>query len=103
MHQQIRMVIPASSPPDVLGPLELLADKGINLIGAGGGNVEDGGEFAISVDDDDLDAAKDALARYTFRVVGVKVCWLMPGAHGELAACIRDARKEDEFKGKRVR
>lgn len=47
MHKQIR-VVPARSPADLKAFLEVLA--GINLKAAGGSSVEQGGEFAFSVE-----------------------------------------------------
>ena len=53
MHKQIR-VVPARSPADLKAFLEVLAGlnlvAGINLKSAGGSNVEQGGEFAFSVE-----------------------------------------------------
>ena len=50
MHKQFR-VVPAASPPDVEKLLRRLKDAKVNLAGAGGSNVEYGGEFAFAVDD----------------------------------------------------
>src|SRR4026209_15521 len=48
MHQQIRTV-PAASPADLAKFLDVLAKGGVNLVAAGGGDVEKGGEFAFAV------------------------------------------------------
>ena len=48
MHQQIRTV-PAKSPADLAELLRVLKDHGVNLVAAGGGDVEKGGEFAFAV------------------------------------------------------
>ena len=106
-HQQIRMVIPGSSPPDIVGPLKILADAGIVLTSAGGSNIEHHGEFAVSIEDDEDDKkvqrAMDLLKGFHPHIAEVKVCWLVPGASGQLLACIEEARNEDRFAGLRVR
>jgi hypothetical protein len=48
MHQQIRTV-PAASPADLAKFLETLGKRGVNIVAAGGGDVEKGGEFALAV------------------------------------------------------
>jgi hypothetical protein len=48
MHLQIR-TSPARSPADLLAFLQVLADAGINIEAAGGGDVEGTGEFAMAV------------------------------------------------------
>ena len=48
MHLQIR-AIPAKSPADLKAFLEVLAAADINIVAAGGSNLEQGGEFAFAV------------------------------------------------------
>ena len=48
MHQQIRTV-PAQSPADLAELLRVLKEHGVNIVAAGGGQVENGGEFAFAV------------------------------------------------------
>lgn len=102
MHQQIRLLVPAKSPPDLAGVLEIVARY--NILAAGGSNIEHGGEFAFALDHDDQDAAVAELtaAGYKPRVVDVHVCFLTdePGA---LLECIRDARRENKTTGKLVK
>ena len=86
MHQQIRTV-PAQSPADLGAFLKVLRDANINIIAAGGGDVERGGEFAFAVEDGGYDAAMQALtdAGYKPRLVDVDHELLpdVPGAlHG---------------------
>ena len=50
MHKQIR-VVPAKSPADLKAFLEVLAAARINIVAAGGSDVEQGGEFAFAVTD----------------------------------------------------
>lgn len=106
-HQQIRMVIPAASPPDVLRPLQILANADISLVAAGGGSIEDGGEFAITIEDDEdpakMQRALDLLSGFNPRVMPVHVCWLDPDKPGQLLKCIRDARRDAKYAHLRVR
>ena len=103
MHQQIRMVVPGSSPPDLASPLQILADANISIVAIGGGGVEHGGEVAITVGHDDHDRALDLLKRFRPRVVEVKVCWLAPDQPGQLLACVQEARGEPKWANKRIR
>ena len=91
MHQQIRTV-PAKSPPDLEALLQVLYDEGVNLVSAGGSDLELGGEFAFSVSDEQHDQTLRALERagYATRVVDLEVCWMEPKA-GELLRCVREA------------
>lgn len=91
MHQQIRAV-PAKSPPDLEALLQVLYDEGVNLVSAGGSDLELGGEFAFSVSDEQHDQTLRALERagYATRVVDLDVCWMKPKA-GELLRCVRGA------------
>lgn len=93
MHLQIRSV-PAASPPDLERFLKVLADANVNLLAAGGGNLELGGEFAFAPDHEHVGAAIDALkkAEYEFRVLDAdkgdfELCWLT-NEPGQLHACI---------------
>jgi hypothetical protein len=92
MHKQFRLQ-PTSSPPDVEKLLRRLAESGVNLAGAGGSNVEFGGEFAIAVEDGDEDALIAVLKEheYQYRLLefrkdpGLTLCWLKnPNDVGEL-------------------
>jgi len=60
MHQQIR-TLPALSPADLGAFLRVLKDADVNIIAAGGGDVENGGRFAFAVEDGKYDAAMAAL------------------------------------------
>jgi len=86
MHMQIRAT-PAKSPTSLVAFLEVLKD--INILAAGGSNVEQGGEFAFAVAHDDECAAMTALADAGYRptLVKVETCTLdnVPGA---LLACV---------------
>jgi len=93
VHLQIRSV-PRASPPDLERFLGVLADAKVNLLAAGGGNLELGGEFAFAPDHDHVGRAVDALTRaeYEFRVLDAdkgdfELCWV-PNEPGALHACI---------------
>ena len=109
MHKQIR-VDPSLSPPDVGAVLALLAGHQINLVGAGGSNVEMGGELAIAVDHEQQDAAESLLtdAGYHFRVFDsetdpeLKLCWL-ENEPGQLEACVAQAAEENLVSGRKIR
>lgn len=85
MHLQVRTV-PATSPPDVEKLLRRLKDAGVNLSGAGGSDVEFGGEFAFAVDHDQEVLARSVLEAdppYKYRVLEV-------GVDPELTVCELD-------------
>ena len=104
MHQQIRMVIPGSSPPDFAKALQILADAGISVLAVGGGNVEHGGEVSVAVaHGNDQDRAVDLLKSYHPRVVDVHLCHLVPDEPGQLLACIQEGRQDSRWANKRVR
>jgi hypothetical protein len=100
MHKQLR-VLAIASPPDVEKLLGRLAAAGVNLGGAGGSNVEFGGEFAFGVKDGQEDQAIEVLERhhYPYRLFehkvdpGLTVCWLedRPGALHECIAGVAAA------------
>jgi hypothetical protein len=94
MHQQIRLAVPASSPPNLEKVLESLEAAGINIIAAGGSNVEHGGEFGFAVDHDQQEAALAVLreAHLRPRVVDVTLC-LLDNRPGALRDCISNANQ----------
>ena len=49
MHKQQLRGLAEQSPADLAAYLAVLAEQGINIIAAGGGDVENGGEFAFAV------------------------------------------------------
>jgi hypothetical protein len=102
MHQQVR-VAPRISPADLAALLQVLADKGINVLSAGGSHIEEGGEFAFSVhledpgagiDDDRTEEAAEVLiaAGYRANIEPVFRCFRAPGEEGGLLSCIQEAR-----------
>ena len=102
MHQQIRLVVPRKSPPDLASVLEVLAQ--FNILAAGGSNIEHGGEFAFAVDHGEQTAALKALtdAGYEPRVVEVHAC-MVTDTPGALLACIREATSKNKASGKLIK
>jgi hypothetical protein len=94
MHQQIRLAVPASSPPNLESVLQVLEDAGVNIIAVGGSNVEHGGEFGFAVDHDQQEAALKVLedARLRPHLVDVTVC-LLENRPGALRDCITNANR----------
>jgi hypothetical protein len=106
MHQQIR-VVPAASPSDLAKLLAVLAAKKVNLVAAGGGNIELGEEFAFVPSEGQEQAAMDALAKdYQPRLlnagVDYKLCWLTNDV-GQLLECIQSATEENLERGRKVK
>jgi len=109
MHKQLR-VVAAASPPDVEKLLGRLKDADINLAGAGGSNVEFGGEFAFAVDHGQEDRAQEILTDngYRFRIFDVDadpeltVCHLenVPGA---LHGCVAEVAAANLGSGRIIR
>jgi hypothetical protein len=110
MHQQIRTV-PATSPPDVELLLRRLAEAGVNLGGAGGSNVEYGGEFAFAVEDGQEARAAAVLKehKYRFRVFEhgrdpeLTLCWIKENKPGELHRCIAGVAAANLKSGRVIR
>jgi hypothetical protein len=109
MHKQFR-VVAVSSPPDIEKLLRRLKDANVNIAGAGGSNVEYGGEFAFAVDDGQEDLTIEVLERhdYPYRLFEHKVnpeltlCWL-ENTPGSLHACIAAVAAENLEKGRIIR
>ena len=109
MHLQIRSKTTAS-PPDLEKLLGRLADAGVNLAGAGGGDAEYGGDFAFAVDHDHRDRAVEVLEqhKYEHRVLeagvdpGLTLCWLK-NEPGELRSCIARVTAENRKSGRKIR
>lgn len=102
MHQQIRLVVPKKSPPDLASVLEVLAP--FNILAAGGSDIEHGGEFGFAVDHGEEKAAFAALeaAGYKPRYAEVHAC-LVSDAPGALLACIREAATKNKASGKLIK
>jgi hypothetical protein len=106
MHQQIR-VVPAASPSDLAKLLGVLAAEKVNLVAAGGGNIELGEEFAFVPSEGQEETAMNALARdYQPRLlnagVDYKLCWLT-NVPGQLLECIQSATDENLERGRKVK
>lgn len=111
MHMQIRTT-PATSPADIEKLLRLFAeaDPEINLVAAGGGNLEFGGEFAFAVQHGQEDQALEILRkhRYPHRTLEVgqdphlALCEIS-NKPGELHKCIAGVARENLEKGRIIR
>jgi hypothetical protein len=107
MHKQLR-VVAVSSPPDVEKLLRRLKDANINLAGAGGSNVEFGGEFAFAVDHEQEGDAEAVLKEhsYPYRILDsetdprLTLCRL-ENVVGSLHACI-DSVSRANLQGGRI-
>lgn len=100
MHIQIRTV-PATSPPDLAHFLGVLADAGVNVVAAGGGRLELGGELAFAPEHDQEDLAMRTLqdAGYRPRLLDARrgdfrLCSLT-NEPGQLHGCISEAAEEN--------
>jgi hypothetical protein len=110
MHMQIR-VDPSMSPPSVAKLLQIFAEEKLNLLGAGGSNIEFGGEFAFAVSDEngDEERAKAILDRegYRYRVFHrgdpeFTLCWLT-NEPGQLESCLDGVTAANDQNGRAVR
>jgi hypothetical protein len=111
MHLQIRTT-PVSSPPDVEKLLRLLAEANVNLGGAGGSNLEFGGEFALAFEDGDETGAIAILEEhhYPFRVLeagvdpGLTLCYIQnPREPGGLHNCLKGVADANLESGRIIR
>jgi hypothetical protein len=106
MHLQIRSA-PSISPPNLEKFLAVLKDAGVNLVAAGGGDLElPGHEFAFAPAHDKADGAMAALkkAGYKARLLNsdngdFKLCWLT-NEPGQLHACIAEVRAQNLISNK---
>jgi hypothetical protein len=109
MHKQLR-VVAVSSPPDVEKLLRRLKDANINLAGAGGSNVEFGGEFAFAVDHEQEGDAEAVLKEhsYPYRILDsetdprLTLCRL-ENVVGSLHACIESVSTANLQSGRIIR
>jgi hypothetical protein len=109
MHLQMRAK-PVNSPPDVELLLRRLFDANVNLQAVGGSDVEFGGELVIVPHDDDVQKARDELARwnYPFREFnkdddnGLDLCEVgdQPGG---LHGCLKEVAQKNLERGRIIR
>lgn len=100
MHAQIRSA-PVASPPDLEAFLTVLEDAGVNIVAAGGGNVERGGEFAFAVEHGEEERAIGILEEHGYhpRLVEVKTCWLT-NEPGQLRRCVAEVHADNREAGR---
>lgn len=103
MHLQIRAK-PSKSPVSLLDFLAVLAEADINILAAGGSDVERGGEFAFAVDHDQVEKAMRTLAREGYKpsLVEVEVCW-MTNEPGQLRDCVASVTEVNAASGRSIK
>lgn len=108
MHQQIRTTAKTSAA-DVEKLLGRLAEAGVSLSAAGGGDLEFGGEFAFAVHHGMEDAAIRVLKQHGYKYDVIEkgdprltTCW-MDDKKGELHRCIKGAADENLKTGRIIR
>lgn len=111
MHLQIRTK-PINSPPDIEKLLGRLAAAGANLGGAGGSDLEFGGEFAMGLEDGTEGKVIEVLEQfeYEYRMLDSRVdpdltlCWInQPDQPGELHGCVKEVAKANLATGRIIR
>jgi hypothetical protein len=108
MHQQIRTSAKTSAA-DIEKLLKRLKDADVNIAGAGGGNLEFGGEFAFAVHDGMEAAAIRVLKEHGYKYEVIEegdprltVCW-MKDEVGELHRCIQGVSEANLKSGRIIR
>jgi hypothetical protein len=102
MHLQIRAA-PVQSPPNLADFLAVIAKEGINILTAGGSNIEQGGEFAFAVSHEDQCRAVEALAEAGYEPRVVTVDWgLMTDKPGQLLECVARVAAQNAATGKTI-
>jgi len=103
VHLQIRSKA-TKSPPDLRAFLEVLAEAEINIVAAGGSNVEQDGEFAFAVDHDMEEQAVAVLeqAGYQPRIVEVGT-WFIDNSPGQLLGCVTEASEANQLTGRVIK
>lgn len=111
MHMQIRAT-PATSAADIEKLLRLFAEAQpeVNLVAAGGGDLEFGGEFAFAVPHDQEEQALEILRRHRYphrtlvvdRDPQLQLCQIS-NRPGELHRCIAGVARENLEKGRIIR
>jgi hypothetical protein len=104
MHLQLRTKAQLS-PPDLDAFLGVLESAGINLLAAGGSDVEQGGEFAFAVEDGSEDRAREVLEAkgYHPRIVEIDLCWITSNTPGQLRRCIAEVREKNLATGRTIK
>ena len=103
MHQQIRTP-PTHSPADLRAFLAVLKEENINIVSAGGSDIESGGEFAFSVADGHEDYVIALLleAGYNPRTVDVDH-FVVTDKPGELLACVTEVAAKNARLGRVIK
>jgi hypothetical protein len=99
MHMQVRFA--PARPEDLEGALRVLADNNVNLVAAGGSNLDAGGEFAFAVDHGEEDHAVELLRDSNFEARRVEVRHFeLSDRPGQLHAAIAEVSRENSESGR---
>jgi hypothetical protein len=102
MHLQIRAA-PAKSPASLLDFLGVIERQGINILTAGGSDLEQGGEFAFTVAHEQIADAMRALAEEGYRPSLVKVdSYWMTNEPGQLRAQVAKVTEINAASGRAI-
>jgi hypothetical protein len=104
VHKQQLRVEPTKSPADLAALLDVLREADINILAAGGSDVEHGGQFAFAVEHGMEERAKEVLekADYRPRIVEIDYC-PMSNTPGALHECIERVARTNRESGKAIR
>ncbi|HEX5827292.1 MAG TPA: hypothetical protein VFY23_07215 [Candidatus Limnocylindrales bacterium] len=104
MHKQQLRVEPTKSPADLAALLDVLKAADINILAAGGSDVERGGEFAFAVDHEMEETALRVLekAGYRPRIVEIDYC-AIANRPGALHECILEVARKNQESRKVIR
>ena len=98
MHIQIRSR--TEKAPELSGLLQVLADKDVNLLAAGG-NVDGGGEFAFAVEHGEEDRVVELLREADFPARAVEVRHFdLTDQPGQLFRAVAEVAHENEDSGR---
>jgi len=102
MHIQIRFT--TAKPPDLEGALRVLADNNVNLLAAGGANLEGGGEFAFAVEHGEEDHAVELLRETNVEARPVEVRHFeLSDRPGQLYSAIAEVARENTESGRVIK
>ena len=105
MHQQIRLKIPASSPPNLEKALRILEREGFNIVAVGGSDHERGGEFGFAVPHGKETGARDALIAEGYEDAHIVAVYTeeLDDEPGALAAAVARARVKNKQTGAAIK
>ena len=102
MHIQIRSTTEESST-DLEGLLRVLADGGVNLVAAGGGDLAHGGEFAFAVEHGEEEHAVELLRESNIQARPVEVRHFeLSNEPGQLHRAVAEVAHENAESGRAI-